>query len=259
MVVKAERQKQLLEAISQYRKITITELSGQFDVSDITIRRDLKTLEEQGLVQLAHGGMVYSKPVQQEPPIIQRQQIQRDAKLRIAARAASLITDGESVFIGSGSTAYFVARCLKHQRQVTVVTNALSIVNELADDTNINLIVLGGMLRTTELSMIGHITEQALREVRVDKVIFGIRAIDVEAGLTNDYMPEIMTDRAILDMGSQVILVADHSKFGRIASAFVAPIHRVSTVITDNQSNRQILSQIDALGVTVIVADGRIS
>jgi DeoR/GlpR family transcriptional regulator of sugar metabolism len=113
---------------------------------------------------------------------------------------------------------------------------------------------LGGMLRPTELSMIGHITQQALREVRVDKVFLGIRGIDLEAGLTNDYMPEILTDRAILDMGAQVILVADHTKLGRIASAFVAPIDHISTLVTDENANQDILESIHRMGIEVIVA-----
>jgi DeoR/GlpR family transcriptional regulator of sugar metabolism len=110
------------------------------------------------------------------------------------------------------------------------------------------------MLRPTELSMIGHITQQSLREVRVDKVIFGIRGIDIEAGLTNDYMPEILTDRAVLDMGSRVILVADHTKLGRIASAFVAPISRISTLVTDENANPEFLEAIRSKGIEVIVA-----
>lgn len=254
MIVKSERQKQILEAIRNDRKVTITELSGRFGVSEITARRDLKELEDQGFVERAHGGVVYlsEKPV--EPPIIKRQQEQREAKIKIGKAAAALVEDGESVFISSGSTTMVAARFLKDRAGLTVVTNALSVVNELAPYQDLNVIVLGGMLRPTELSMIGHITQQALREVRVDKVFFGIRGIDLEAGLTNDYMPEILTDRAVLDMGSQVILVADHSKLGRIASAFVAPVNRISTLVTDEKADQDLVDSIRKIGIEVIVA-----
>jgi DeoR/GlpR family transcriptional regulator of sugar metabolism len=254
MVVKAERQKQILEAIRKDRKVTLTELSERFGVSEITTRRDLKALEDQGFVELAHGGLVYLSEKPTEPPIIKRQQEQQEAKIKIGKAAAALVEEGESVFIGSGSTAMFVARYLKNRAGLTIVTNALSVINELAPYQDLNVIVLGGMLRPTELSMIGHITQQSLREVRVDKVIFGIRGIDIEAGLTNDYMPEILTDRAVLDMGSRVILVADHTKLGRIASAFVAPISRISTLVTDENANPEFLEAIRSKGIEVIVA-----
>lgn len=256
MVIKAERQKQILEVIRKHGRITIAELSKDFGVSDITIRRDLKALDEQGFIQQAHGGIVYSVQLQPEPPIVKREQEQREAKLKIAFATAQLIEDGDSIFISSGSTSLFVAREIKKRRGLTVITNALSVVNELAPYDNANVIVLGGMLRSSELSMIGHLTQQSLREVRVDKVIIGIRGIDAEAGLTNDYMPEIMTDRTILNMGSRVILVADHTKFGRIASSFVAPINRISTLVTDNQSDKNLIKLIEEMGVEVIVADG---
>lgn len=254
MTVKAERQREILAAIRKHGKITIAELSAQFDVSDVTTRRDLKALEEQGHVERAHGGLVYSTDNVTEPPIIKRQQEHREAKIKIARATADLIPDGESVFIGSGSTAMLVARFLKDRQGLTVITNALSVLNELAPFEGMSVVVLGGMLRASELSMIGHVTEQALREVRVDKVIFGIRAIDVEAGLTNEYLPEVMTDRAILGMGTQVILVADHSKFGRIASAFVAPLQDITTLVTDAQTDAQMLNTIREMGVEVIVA-----
>lgn len=253
-MVKAERQKKILAAIRADRKVTITDLSERFGVSEITTRRDLKELEDQGFIERAHGGVVYlsEKPV--EPPIIKRQQEQQEAKIKIAKAAAALVKSSESVFISSGSTTMYVARHLKNRAGLTVVTNALSVINELAPYEGLNVIVLGGMLRPTELSMIGHITQQSLREVRVDKVFLGIRGIDLEAGLTNDYMPEILTDRAILDMGAQVILVADHTKLGRIASAFVAPINRISTLVTDEKANRRILDDIHKMGIEVIVA-----
>jgi DeoR/GlpR family transcriptional regulator of sugar metabolism len=109
-------------------------------------------------------------------------------------------------------------------------------------------------LRDSELSFIGHLTEQALSEVRVDKVIIGTRAISLEHGLTNDYLPETMTDRAILKAGQEVILVADHSKFGRVATAFLAPLESVHTVVTDAATPPDLLDALRERGLRVIVA-----
>mgnify|MGYP002353210984 CR=1 FL=1 len=120
--------------------------------------------------------------------------------------------------------------------------------------TNNTLSSLGGMFRHSELSFIGHITEKAMAGLRADKVIFGIRAISLEHGLTNDYLPEAMTDRAILKVGKQVILVADHTKFARVSTSFVAPLAMIHTLVTDRGTSVELLEDVRALGIEVILA-----
>ncbi|MCX7608787.1 MAG: DeoR/GlpR transcriptional regulator, partial [Anaerolineales bacterium] len=115
------------------------------------------------------------------------------------------------------------------------------------------LISLGGHLRESELSFIGHITEQALQEVRADKVLLGIRAISLEHGLTNDYLPETMTDRAILRVGREIILLADHTKFGRVATAWLASLEQIHTIITDSETPAGFVEELEQRGVRVIV------
>ncbi|MBS3967747.1 MAG: DeoR/GlpR transcriptional regulator [Truepera sp.] len=252
-MIKEDRLHYILNQVRQSGKGIVGELSAAAGVSNITLRRDLKELAEQGLIRRVHGGVVYPAQSPQEAPVIQRMKENRSFKERIAKVASALIQDGESLFIGSGSTTALVARGLKG-RSLSVVTNAITVVNELAGQEGVNVVVLGGMLRASELSMLGHITAQALKEVRVSKVIIGIHAIDLRAGLTNDYLPEVLTDRAILDLGSQVVLVADHSKFGKVASAFLAPLERLSTVVTDDQTDAGMLSALRQLGITVVLA-----
>jgi DeoR/GlpR family transcriptional regulator of sugar metabolism len=109
-------------------------------------------------------------------------------------------------------------------------------------------------LRDSELSFIGHITEQALSEVRADKVIIGIRAISLEQGLTNDYLPETLTDRAILKSGRKTIVVADHTKCGVISTAFVAPLTAMHTLVTDSMTDPDFIESLKTQGVEVIVA-----
>jgi DeoR/GlpR family transcriptional regulator of sugar metabolism len=109
-------------------------------------------------------------------------------------------------------------------------------------------------LRASELSLVGHITELSLQEVRVDKVIIGIPAISLAAGLTNDYLPEVMTDRAIIKMASELILVADHTKFGKVYSAYLAPVEHVTTLVTDSEADREMRARLADMGVCVIVA-----
>jgi DeoR/GlpR family transcriptional regulator of sugar metabolism len=125
---------------------------------------------------------------------------------------------------------------------------------ELASAGGVTVVVTGGLMRDSELSLIGHITEQSLREVRVDKVVMGMRAISLEGGMTNDYLPEVMTDRAILQMAPELIVVVDHTKFGKTASAFVAPVERATILVTDSRSDPETLARYEERGVRVIVA-----
>lgn len=254
MSIKSERQEQILDIIRQHTRITLTEISENFGVSEITIRRDVKMLEDLGIVRRAHGGVVYHIEPDNEAPVVKRQLINSFAKQQIAKQAATLVSDGDSIFLGSGSTASYVAQYLKGHDRLTVTTNAVTVIQELATTKTINLIVLGGLLRASEMSMIGHITEQALREVRVDKVIVGMRGIDITAGLTSDYLPEVMTDRAIMNMSGKVVILADSTKLGHIASGYVAPIERMTTLITDSKADSGVIAQLKAKEIEVILA-----
>ena len=124
----------------------------------------------------------------------------------------------------------------------------------MSEKEKIDLIGLGGVLRDSELSFIGHITEQSLYEVRADKVLIGIRAISLEQGLTNDYLPETLTDRAILNAGRETIVVADHTKCGVISTAFLAPLTAMRTLVTDKGTDPDFIEALRSLGVNVIVA-----
>jgi DeoR/GlpR family transcriptional regulator of sugar metabolism len=166
----------------------------------------------------------------------------REEKRRIGKLATSLIREGETVFIGSGSTTLEVARNLAGRRNLTVITNALTVVNALHREEGISLVVTGGVLRPSELSFIGHLTEQALRELHPQKVIMGIRSIHATEGLTNDYLPEVSTDRVIIQCSPEVILVADHSKFNKTSTALVSPIKAISTLVTDSAIDPDVLS-----------------
>jgi len=248
-----ERQQRLLRYIEQQQRITVNQIVEQFDVSLATARRDLEVLADQGKVQRVHGGAIAVRQAPPEPPILQRTADQTSEKVRIGQAAADLIHDGETVFLSSGTTVLEVARQLHGKRNLTVITNSVLVVNELANINNITVISLGGILRHSEMSLIGHITELALSELRADKVILGIRAIDPENGLTSGYLPETMTDRAILRIGREVIIVADHTKCGASATAFVAPITAVQTLITDNATPDDFIIAVRAQGVNVIV------
>jgi DeoR family transcriptional regulator of aga operon len=249
-----ERQEELLRFIEQCKRVTVNDICERFDVSLATCRRDLEVLAEQGKIRRIHGGAISIRNAPPEPPVLLRSNDQIEEKKRIGQAAADLIQDGETIFLGSGTTVLEVARNLKNRYNLTVITNSLLVVNELADVPEISLVALGGILRRSEYSLIGHIAQQSLSEVRADKVIIGIRAFDLEQGLTNDYLPETMTDRAILQIGRQVIVVADHTKIGCVSIAFVAPVTSIHTLVTDNGISPEFASILQEKKIQLIVA-----
>jgi DeoR/GlpR family transcriptional regulator of sugar metabolism len=157
-----ERQQRLLRYIEQRQRITVNQIVAQFDVSLATARRDLETLADQGKVQRVHGGAIAVQQAPPEPPVLQRASEQSLEKVRIGQAAADLICDGETIFLSSGTTVLEVARRLRGKRNLTVITNSVLVVNELASSGDITVINLGGILRHSEMSLIGHITELAL-------------------------------------------------------------------------------------------------
>jgi DeoR family transcriptional regulator of aga operon len=249
-----ERQKQILSLLSQHGRLSVAEIVSQFSISEATARRDLETLSSQGKALRVHGGVIAVEQAPPELPILERENEQGDEKARIGRAAAALVGNHETIFLGSGTTVLEIARNLRDHKNLTVITNSLPVLNLLAGNKEITVVSLGGMLRESELSFIGHITEQALSEVRVDKVFMGTRGVSLEHGLTNDYLQETLTDRAILRIGREVLIVADHTKVNRVATVLLAPLKSMQTLLTDSNADKKFVQALKKQGITVIAA-----
>jgi DeoR family transcriptional regulator of aga operon len=249
-----ERQKQILSLLARRGRLRVTEIVEEFSISQATARRDLESLALQGKAQRVHGGIIAVEKAPPELPILEREGEQSDEKILIGRAAAELVSERETVFLGSGTTVLEVARNLRNRRNLTVITNSLPVLNMLTGVRDITIISLGGMLRDSELSYIGHITEQALTEVRADKVIMGTRGVSLEHGLTNDYLEETLTDRAILKIGHEVIIVADHTKVNRVSTALLAPLESMDTFVTDSKADKKFIQSLKKQRIKVIVA-----
>jgi len=247
-----ERQEALAKFLEQRQRASVIEIAELFYVSEATVRRDLERLAKKGKVQRFHGGAKIASQIPIELPILRRATDQKKEKKRIAQAAAGMVNDGETVFLGSGTTVLEVAYHLYHFRKLTVITNSLQIINTLIHAPNITIIALGGIMHRSEMSMIGHITEQALTQVRAHKFIMGVRSLDVEHGLTSDYLPEAMTDRAILARGSEVIILADHSKFERVSSVHIAAPAIAYVIVTDVDAPQSCVEKLKEMGIKVL-------
>jgi DeoR family transcriptional regulator of aga operon len=253
-VSSTDRQLQIQQLVEQRQRLSVAEVCQQFEVSEATARRDLETLAARGKLQRVHGGAIALPKAPPELPMLERQGEQQDEKARIGRAAAALVREGETVFLGSGTTVLEAARALTGRTGLTVITNSLPVVNTLAGLERITVICLGGMLRVRELSFIGHISEQSLGEVRADRVLIGTRAISLEHGLTHEYLPETMTDRAILKAGKQIVVLADHTKLGREAAVLLAPLENIHVLVTDRAAPPELVRALQARGLQVITA-----
>jgi DeoR/GlpR family transcriptional regulator of sugar metabolism len=240
--------------LEEQQQVSIREISDRFSVSVATARRDLDALASYGRIERLHGGARLIGQAPPEQPSMQRLSEQLAEKQAIAAAAAALIGDNETIFLGSGTTVLEVARRLPRRTNLTVVTNSLLVANALADRREITLLVVGGLFRQSEGSFYGHLTELMLNEINATKVISGIRAISLENGLTNDFVPEISTDRKILKIAKDVILVADHTKFNRVATALVCACTEIRRIITDEGTPPEVAQGFADAGIEVIVA-----
>ncbi len=252
LLFKDERLARIRKVVDERGQVSVLDLSQLFGVSEATIRRDLEEMDGQW-VRRTHGGAVRLGRAGKEPPMMVRVEEQSEEKVNIGQAAALSIQDGETVFLGSGTTVLEIARHLPQDITLTVITNSLPVVNELAARANISLVVIGGMLRPSELSMVGHIAEQAIREFRADKVFLGMRAVDVRQGFTNDYLPETMTDRTILTIAPEIIVVADHTKLGRVSSVLVAPVNAATRIITDRGISDDDRIALEEAGLEVVI------
>lgn len=253
-MLKSTRHAQIHELINANGHITVQELNQLLDVSEATVRRDLEELSKAGRVRRTHGGAVRVELDNRELPTLQRRTEQQKEKERIGQLAAGMVKGGQTIFLGSGSTVHEIARHIQEIPNLLVITNALNVVNELLGNDNIELVVIGGMLRMNELSMVGHIAEAAIKELRADMVFMGMHGVDAQHGFTGNYLPEATTDRTILGISPHGIIVADHSKLGRVGPVFLAEINAAQVLITGTEADAAQVSALRGCDIDVYQA-----
>lgn len=257
---KTARKENILNRLLVQSRVTSEQLCDELGASKATIRRDLTELEAEGRVERIRGGARISRD--SSKGMSQAKTLNTCEKLTIAKAASSLVTEGETIFVGSGTTVAAMIPFLQTTKALTVVTNALNVADALQSIDSIELVLIGGIIRRSDHSAIGHIAEKSLAEIRTDRVFVGAEAIDLKAGLTNSDLTKTRTDRAILALSQNTTLVADHTKFNQVRTAFLAPLTAIHTLITDWRTSQKDISSIQQLGVNVIVCpedDGHIS
>ncbi|MGE5581716.1 MAG: DeoR/GlpR family DNA-binding transcription regulator [Bacillota bacterium] len=253
-IIPAERRKRILEYIQENRSAKIEELALILDVSEATVRRDLAVLDAEGLVNRTHGGAVLPEvSTAFELLYPEKRMLFPDEKRQIGIKAASMVADGETLILDSGSTTYEIAKNLTGHKNLTIITYDLFIASNISYDPSTTVIVTGGVRREGFNIVIGPLAEDFLRQVRVNKAFLGVDAVNVNYGVTNATFIEVSIKRLIIESASEVILAADHSKFGKVALAKVCDLNRIHHIITDSGIDEAILQELQRSGIATSV------
>jgi DeoR family transcriptional regulator of aga operon len=248
---RGDRVAAILERLSADRSLGVAELAESFGVSQATLRRDLKALQEQRLLTRTHGG-AQASDVAYELPVRYRDAQHREEKRRIAAAAVSRIPPGaHAIGLTGGTTTSEVARLLVERTDLTVVTNALNIAAELALRPRLRLVVTGGVSRSQSYELVGPWAEHTLLGLNLGIAFVGVDGITAEGGLTTHDEVEARTNAVLIGRARRTIVVADGSKLGHDLLARIVDVQEVDELITDDSADENAVAALRRAGLTV--------
>jgi len=249
----AERHRYILNLINEEGVVNVQDLSKKLKVSSVTIRKDLKVLEDRNLLFRTHGSATLKNPYINERPVNEKEKIHAEEKLRIAKRATTLLEPHDSIIIASGTSVIEFAKQIDHHLELTVLTASLNAASALVNSQNIEVIQLGGSVRRSSSSVIGPFAENMLSEFTCNKLFIGVDGIDISFGLTTTSSMEASLNKAMLKVAQKVIILADSSKFGRRGFGRICGLEKVDILVTDSGIDTRFKSQIEEFGIKVIV------
>jgi DeoR/GlpR family transcriptional regulator of sugar metabolism len=248
-----ERRQEILNQVNQHGRVSVVELSQQFGVSQVTIRADLQVLAEHNLVVRTHGGAVPASRGLHDLSLAIRLQQQVIEKSRIGEAGAALVSNGDAIILDTSSTALAIAQRLRNHRDLTIITNSLAIAQVTLDMPGVTVVMPGGTLRRDTASLIGIDGLEMLQKFNIQKGFFGAHGINLPEGLTDVSADEAEVKRPLVAMCRQVIAVLDATKWGHVGLASFARLEEVDRVITDVHAPADLVEQVRALGVEVIL------
>ncbi|MEI8198584.1 MAG: DeoR/GlpR family DNA-binding transcription regulator [Eubacteriales bacterium] len=252
-----ERRNNILEMLQINRSITVQSLCDTMAASEATIRRDLSVLENEGKLERTHGGAILSSrmKLEFEDSFYQKETQFPSQKRAIAKKAFEFLNENDSIVLDSGTTTRELARLIgQSMLHITVITNSTMLSGEISNNPNVALFVLGGKVRLNVLSSVGNIAIDTLRRFNVDKAFVAVNGLSAESGLTTPDIDEADVKRAMLASASERFVLADHSKFNRVAMCQIAPISMVDKIITDNDLEAGMLAQFETSGIQIFRA-----
>ena len=253
----SQRSQQILQELLRHGEVSVDSLAKHFGVSAATIRRDLSELERQGLLRRIHGGAGPVAPMLYEPfrhlSSFQEQEEKCAAEKRqIGLTAASLISDGETIAIGAGTTTTQLARCIRHRKGITILTNAINIAMELSHLPEIKVSMTGGSLSGDWFALVGDVAQRNVGEMFFDKAFIGVDGAHAEQGMTTNYPDQAAIHRTMMRQARQRIIVADHRKIGTIGRSLIWPTNDIHKLIVDKSTPDDAIAPFTAKEIIVL-------
>ncbi|MDT0543771.1 MULTISPECIES: DeoR/GlpR family DNA-binding transcription regulator [Streptomyces] len=255
----AERRQLILEMVRANGAVSLRELARVVQTSEVTVRRDVRALEAEGLLDRRHGGAVLPGGFTRESGFPQKSHLATAEKTAIADLAAGLVDEGEAVVVGAGTTTQELARRLARVPGLTVVTNSLLVAQALAHANRVEVVMTGGTLRGSNYALVGSGAEQSLQGLRVSRAFLSGSGLTAERGLSTSNMLSASVDRALVQAAAEVVVLADHSKLGTDTMFQTVPTDVITRLVTDEPPahDDRALTELQALadqGVQIAVA-----
>ncbi len=254
-MTKEERHAIILESLKLHNSVQVTDLADKLNVSSVTIRKDLTELEKEKKLYRNHGSAILIDPYINNRNVLEKEKLYVEEKKLIGECAAQLITPKDSILIASGTTVHALARAIKSQDRLTVITASLEVATILSQNQNIDIIALGGSMRHSSLSVIGKYAEQMLSDFYCSKLFIGVDGIDLDFGITTTNMTEASLNRVMIQTAQKTIVLADSSKFGRRGFSKIADIEEIDHIITDSHINPKDAQRIEDLSIKLTIVD----
>lgn len=254
VMLKNKRHQIILSTLLKKGSVLVTDLADMLQVSSVTIRKDLTELEKADKLYRSHGKAILLNPFTNNRSINEKEKLAPEEKNIIGREAAKLITVDDSIIIASGTTVHALARNIKPQHRLTVVSASLQVSEILAQDENIDIIQLGGMLRHSSLSVVGHYSEMILQDCSFSKLFLGVDGIDLQFGFSTTDMREAQLNQKMMASAQKTIVLADSSKFGRRGFAKIGGMEDIDLIITDAGIAGKDLQAIEDMGIDIIIA-----
>lgn len=228
-----ERRQKIISLLDEKEIVYVADLSKRFNVTEETIRRDLDILDEKKILKRIHGGAVSLDNTRLELNFKIREHSYTEEKKEIARKAAALVKDGDTIFLDASSTSLFLAKELAKKKNITIITNSIKIIYQLADQASNTIIATGGILRSNSLSLVGPLANETIKKYNADKIFASCKGISIEHGATDSNELEIEVKQNMIKQARELIIIADHSKFNRVGLSQFASIDEINTIITD--------------------------
>ena len=251
-----QRRRAILGILERQGQVSVQDLVNQFSISAVTARSDLDALSATGALIRSHGGAVRQLEPTRDYPLELKRSIHRAEKAQIGLAAASLVQPGEVIILDSGTTTTEIARQLKISavRGITVISNAMNVISELADAPGISVISIGGVLRPVSLSFVGPQAETMLNDLHADRLFLAVDGFDLEHGPTTPDVLEAHLNGLMMSVAKETTVVADFSKLGRCSVSRIGSIEQVHRLITDKKAPDEFVKALQARGIEVIQA-----